>query len=49
MAMKIGKPVFKAMDGDEPDVIGSDRPMAGHHIARAWHGRPARPASSRTR
>jgi Fe-S oxidoreductase len=33
-AMKIGKPVFKAMAKDQPDVIGSDCPMAGHHIAQ---------------
>jgi Fe-S oxidoreductase len=34
MAMKIGKPVFKSMARDEPDYIGSDCPMAGHHIAQ---------------
>jgi glycerol-3-phosphate dehydrogenase subunit C len=34
VAMKIGKPVFKAMAKDEPDYIGSDCPMAGHHIAQ---------------
>ena len=34
VAMKIGKPVFKAMAKDEPDVISSDCPMAGHHIAQ---------------
>jgi Fe-S oxidoreductase len=33
-AMKIGKPVFKLMAKDEPDYIGSDCPMAGHHIAQ---------------
>ena len=44
IAMKIGKPVFKAMAKDEPDVIGSDCPMAGHHIAQgmAQAGTPAR-------
>ena len=35
-AMKIGKPVFKAMSrgpaGDEPDYISSDCQLAGHHI-----------------
>jgi Fe-S oxidoreductase len=35
-AMKIGKPVFKAMasmqDGSKPDFISSDCPLAGHHI-----------------
>ena len=33
-AMKIGKPVFKAMGKDEPDVISSDCALAGHHIAQ---------------
>ena len=35
MAMKIGKPVFKAMagvDGVTPDYISSDCQLAGHHI-----------------
>ena len=35
MAMKIGKPVFKAMagvDGVIPDYISSDCQLAGHHI-----------------
>jgi Fe-S oxidoreductase len=34
VAMKIGKPVFKAMAGGEPDVISSDCALAGHHIAQ---------------
>jgi Fe-S oxidoreductase len=34
IAMKIGKPVFKAMAKDEPDVIASDCALAGHHIAQ---------------
>jgi len=44
VAMKIGKPVFKAMAKDEPDYIGSDCPMAGHHIAQgmAQAGTPAK-------
>jgi glycerol-3-phosphate dehydrogenase subunit C len=44
VSMKIGKPVFKAMAKDEPDVIGSDCPMAGHHIAQgmAEAGNPAK-------
>ena len=44
IAMKIGKPVFKAMAKDEPDVIGSDCPMAGPHIAQgmAQAGTPAK-------
>ena len=43
IAMKIGKPVFKAMARDQPDVISSDCPMAGHHIAQgmAQEGAPA--------
>ncbi len=44
IAMKIGKPVFKAMAKDTPDVIGSDCPMAGHHIAQGMEqaGTPAK-------
>jgi glycerol-3-phosphate dehydrogenase subunit C len=44
VAMKIGKPVFKAMAKDEPDYIGSDCPMAGHHIAQGMEqaGTPAK-------
>ena len=34
IAMKIGKPVFKAMARDEPDYISSDCALAGHHIAQ---------------
>ena len=34
IALKIGKPVFKAMAKDEPDVISSDCALAGHHIAQ---------------
>jgi glycerol-3-phosphate dehydrogenase subunit C len=34
VAMKIGRPVFKAMAGHEPDVIASDCALAGHHIAQ---------------
>ena len=33
-AMKIGKPVFKAMANGEPDFISSDCQLAGHHIAQ---------------
>jgi Fe-S oxidoreductase len=33
-ALKIGKPVFKAMAKDEPDWISSDCALAGHHIAQ---------------
>jgi glycerol-3-phosphate dehydrogenase subunit C len=44
IAMKIGKPVFKAMAQGEPDIIGSDCPMAGHHIAQGMReaGTPAK-------
>jgi len=44
VAMKIGKPVFKAMAKDEPDVIASDCALAGHHIAQgmALAGTPAK-------
>ena len=44
VAMKIGKPVFKAMARDEPDVIASDCALAGHHIAQgmAQAGTPAK-------
>jgi len=31
-AMKIGKPVFKAMANNEPDYISSDCQLAAHHI-----------------
>jgi Fe-S oxidoreductase len=43
MAMKIGKPVFKAMGKDEPDYISSDCQLAGHHIAQGMqqNGLPA--------
>ena len=34
IALKIGKPVFKAMAKDEPDWISSDCALAGHHIAQ---------------
>jgi len=44
IAMKIGKPVFKAMARDEPDYISSDCALAGHHIAQgmAQSGTPAK-------
>ena len=44
VALKIGQPVFKAMAKDEPDYIGSDCPMAGHHIAQGMQqaGTPAK-------
>ncbi|MEW6695281.1 MAG: heterodisulfide reductase-related iron-sulfur binding cluster [Pseudomonadota bacterium] len=40
VAMKIGKPAFKSMAqhkaGGTPDVIGSDCPLGGHHIAQGF-------------
>ena len=40
MAMKLGKPVVKAMasmkDGAKPDFISSDCPLGGHHIAQGF-------------
>ena len=44
VAMKIGKPVFKAMAKDEPDFISSDCALAGHHIAQGMdiNGTPAK-------
>ena len=44
VAMKIGKPVFKAMAKDTPDFISSDCALAGHHIAQGMQqaGTPAK-------
>ncbi len=44
VAMKIGRPVFRAMAKDEPDYISSDCALAGHHIAQgmAQAGTPAK-------
>ena len=44
VAMKIGKPVFKAMAKEDPDYISSDCALAGHHIAQGMQiaGTPAR-------
>jgi glycerol-3-phosphate dehydrogenase subunit C len=44
VAMKIGKPVFKAMARNDPDFISSDCALAGHHIAQGMQqaGTPAR-------
>ncbi|MEQ1806674.1 MAG: heterodisulfide reductase-related iron-sulfur binding cluster, partial [Burkholderiaceae bacterium] len=44
VAMKIGKPVFKAMAKDTPDYISSDCALAGHHIAQGM-GNDALPAA----
>jgi Fe-S oxidoreductase len=39
-AMKIGKPLFKAMadvgEGKKPDYISSDCPLGGHHIEQGF-------------
>ena len=42
-AMKIGKPVFKAMAKNQPDYISSDCQLAGHHIEQGMqeNGLPA--------
>ena len=44
VAMKIGKPVFRAMAKGEPDVITSDCALAAHHIAQGMSegGTPAK-------
>jgi Fe-S oxidoreductase len=44
VAMKIGKPVFKAMAKDQPDYISSDCALAGHHIDQGMReaGTPAK-------
>jgi len=43
VAMRIGKPVFRAMAAPGPDVVASDCALAGHHIAQgmANEGKPA--------
>ena len=33
-AMKIGRPVFRQMAGNEPDYVASDCPIAGRHIVQ---------------
>jgi Fe-S oxidoreductase len=33
-AMKIGRPVFRSMNEQNPDYITSDCPLGGHHIAQ---------------
>jgi Fe-S oxidoreductase len=37
MAMKIGKPVFKAMAAAKPDYISSDCQLGGRHIEQGTH------------
>ena len=48
LALKIGKPVFKAMAASTPDFISSDCALAGHHIAQgmANDGVPAARAAA---
>lgn len=43
-AMKIGRPVFKAMGKDGPDWISSDCALAGHHIAQGMDENGIAPA-----
>jgi Fe-S oxidoreductase len=33
-SMKIGRPVFRTMNEQNPDYISSDCPLGGHHIAQ---------------
>ena len=47
VAMKIGKPVFKAMANGEPDYISSDCALAGHHIAQGMAENALPPAPLR--
>jgi len=47
LAMKIGKPVFKAMAAPAPDVISSDCALAGHHIAQGMANEGAAPPALR--
>ncbi len=47
LAMKIGKPVFKAMAAPKPDVISSDCALAGHHIAQGMANEGAAPPALR--
>jgi glycerol-3-phosphate dehydrogenase subunit C len=41
-AMKIGRPVFKAMAGNDPDYLSSDCPIAARHIEQGIGGMRAR-------
>jgi glycerol-3-phosphate dehydrogenase subunit C len=41
-SMKIGRPVFRAMAGSDPDYISSDCPIAGHHIEQGMGATRAR-------
>jgi Fe-S oxidoreductase len=43
-SMKIGRPVFRAMAGTDPDYISSDCPIAGRHIEQGMGGTRAQRA-----
>jgi len=47
LAMKIGKPVFKAMAAPAPAFISSDCALAGHHIAQGMDENGLAPAELR--
>jgi len=47
VAMKIGKPVFRAMANGAPDFISSDCALAGHHIAQGMAENALAPAELR--
>jgi Fe-S oxidoreductase len=47
VAMKIGRPVFRAMAAPAPDVISSDCALAGHHIAQGMAVEGAAPVELR--
>jgi len=46
-SMKIGRPVFRAMAGTEPDYISSDCPIAGRHIVQGMEANSAVTAAGR--
>jgi Fe-S oxidoreductase len=43
-SMKIGRPVFRQMAGNEPDYISSDCPIAARHIEQGMGETRARKA-----
>jgi Fe-S oxidoreductase len=47
LALKIGKPVFRAMAAPTPDVISSDCALAGHHIAQGMANEGSAPPALR--
>jgi glycerol-3-phosphate dehydrogenase subunit C len=46
-SMKIGRPVFRAMAGTEPDYISSDCPIAGRHIVQGMEANSSVTAAGR--